>query len=386
MSKERLSPRIIERVKDVANIVDVAMWAGVEIKRTGANYVALCPFHEDHNPSLFIDVKKNRYKCFACGEGGDPIRFVMAKEGYCFIDAVKYLAKKYGIGCFDYSCDVPSAKRTNKQVKEIPQVQTEFYDMSEVNKRQDDCNRESKSHFTSWLIKLGFSNDVIKQALLQYHVGVDSEGNSWFWQIDKNGNIHTALSVPFNPKTGHRLKEEKKEDLTLLQGRTKTWFLHDSEYKNMTRNMTDEEKSQVKKRFVTQCLFGEHLLYLNTRRVCIVESQKTAIIMSMIDGVNKTWLATGGKSNLSVEKLKVLEGRNVKLYPDVDAQKDWNDKYNEMKKVLEEKYNIKLTIHNVRNDVEQYMKEFLKVDELPKWARKFDLVDLELLKKGVWRP
>lgn len=386
MSKEHLSQDVIDRVKSEANIVDVVKAAGIEMKRTGAFYKVLCPFHADSNPSLVINPKYNRCKCFACGEGGDPIGFVMKFHNLKFVDAVMYLAKMYNIDTFDYSCSVPSVKRTNYEVKAVPQIQTEFYDMQQVSEKQEWNGKNRLSHLSSYLIDSGFPKDVIRCVMSLYHVGVDSDGNSWFWQIDKEGRAHTAHIIPFNPKTGHRLKKSIEEDSRLLHGRIETWWAQDVEFWNTTRNMTAEAKSQVKKRFVTQCLFGEHLLNLNTCRVCIVESQKTALIMSMIDGKDKIWLATGGKSNLSVDKLKVLKGRYVMLYPDADAYWDWLDKLKEMKKILREEHNIILTIHNVRNDVEQYMKEFLKVDELPKWARKFDFADLELFKKGVWRP
>lgn len=86
----------IERIKDAAQIYDVVS-EFVSLKRRGVNYVGLCPFHADKNPSFYVSPTKNFCKCFSCGEGGDPVRFLMKKENLSFIDAIRWLGKKYGI-------------------------------------------------------------------------------------------------------------------------------------------------------------------------------------------------------------------------------------------------------------------------------------------------
>lgn len=86
----------IERIKDTALIYDVVS-EFVSLKRRGMNYVGLCPFHADKNPSFYVSPTKNFCKCFSCGEGGDPVHFLMKKEGLTFTDAIRWLGKKYGI-------------------------------------------------------------------------------------------------------------------------------------------------------------------------------------------------------------------------------------------------------------------------------------------------
>lgn len=78
-----------------------------------------------------------------------------------------------------------------------------------------------------------------------------------------------------------------------------------------------------------QCLFGEHLLRINDKTVAIVESEKTAIIASafMPDFI---WLATGSLNNLSADKCRVLKGRKVILFPDLNAFDKWTAKAKEM--------------------------------------------------------
>ncbi len=86
----------VEKILDAANIVDVVS-DFVTLKRAGANLKGLCPFHDDRTPSFMVSPAKNYCKCFACGEGGTPIGFIMKHENLSYPDALKYLAKKYGI-------------------------------------------------------------------------------------------------------------------------------------------------------------------------------------------------------------------------------------------------------------------------------------------------
>ncbi|MDR0427531.1 MAG: DNA primase [Dysgonamonadaceae bacterium] len=86
----------IERIQTAAQIYDVVS-EFITLRKRGVNYVGLCPFHEDKTPSFYVSPAKNICKCFACGEGGTPTHFIMKHEQLSFFDALKYLAKKYGI-------------------------------------------------------------------------------------------------------------------------------------------------------------------------------------------------------------------------------------------------------------------------------------------------
>ena len=86
----------IDRILDAANIVDVVS-EFVTLRKRGVNYVGLCPFHDDKSPSFYVSPAKNICKCFACGEGGTAVHFIMKHEQIGYLDALRYLAKKYGI-------------------------------------------------------------------------------------------------------------------------------------------------------------------------------------------------------------------------------------------------------------------------------------------------
>lgn len=86
----------IDRILDAANVVDVVS-EFVTLRKRGVNYVGLCPFHTDKSPSFYVSPSKNICKCFACGEGGTAVHFIMKHEQLSYFDALRYLAKKYNI-------------------------------------------------------------------------------------------------------------------------------------------------------------------------------------------------------------------------------------------------------------------------------------------------
>ncbi|WP_291601024.1 DNA primase [Bacteroides sp.] len=86
----------IDRILDAAQIVDIVS-DFVTLRKRGVNYVGLCPFHDDKTPSFYVSPSKGLCKCFSCGKGGNAVHFIMEHEQMSYPEALKYLAKKYGI-------------------------------------------------------------------------------------------------------------------------------------------------------------------------------------------------------------------------------------------------------------------------------------------------
>ena len=86
----------VDKILDSAQIVDVIS-DFVSLKRRGANYLACCPFHNEKTPSFYVSPAKGIYKCFGCGKSGTAVGFVMEHESMTYVEALKYLARKYGI-------------------------------------------------------------------------------------------------------------------------------------------------------------------------------------------------------------------------------------------------------------------------------------------------
>ena len=151
-----------------------------------------------------------------------------------------------------------------------------------------------------------FPASAIERLRADYRLGVTKDRSVIFYQIDIQGQIRTGKIMQYNPATGHRIKDARVPVDWAHARLKKSGVLPDSWT-------------------VTQCLFGEHLLPLRPDAiVCLVESEKTAIIGSGFCP-QYIWLATGGKTQLG-SKLSVLQGRKVLVFPDIDATKDWKEK------------------------------------------------------------
>jgi DNA primase len=91
-----ISPNTIQQILGRIDILDV-VGEFVKLKKRGANYLGLCPFHNEKTPSFTVSPSKEIYKCFGCGKSGNTISFIMEHEKASYVDALKWLANKYGI-------------------------------------------------------------------------------------------------------------------------------------------------------------------------------------------------------------------------------------------------------------------------------------------------
>ena len=114
-----ISERSIETLLNHIDIVDVVSHY-VDLKRRGANYEACCPFHNERTPSFKVNPSRNTWHCFgACQEGGNAIKFVMRQCNMSFPEAVRELAKMYGITIEETdSKDLTAEQTANAQRRE----------------------------------------------------------------------------------------------------------------------------------------------------------------------------------------------------------------------------------------------------------------------------
>jgi DNA primase len=115
-----ISNESLERLKQTADIVEVVS-AHTDLRRQGARWVGLCPFHEERTPSFSVDAQDKLYHCFGCGVGGDVIKFVEEKEGVGFADAVEQLADRYGVE-LEREQEDPRAEARRKQRRRLEEL------------------------------------------------------------------------------------------------------------------------------------------------------------------------------------------------------------------------------------------------------------------------
>ncbi len=116
--------RIVREIQQSINIADVIS-EHLSLKRKGKEFVGLCPFHEDHRPSLYVNPAKQLFKCFACGAGGDVVKFVQLRENLTFPQAIERLARRAGIKIEQYN--------RPKSRNAAPQDQADPVQLAKVN-------------------------------------------------------------------------------------------------------------------------------------------------------------------------------------------------------------------------------------------------------------
>ena len=94
------SQDLVEEIRSRSDIVDVIS-GYIRLQRKGSNYVGICPFHNDRNPSMSVNQSRQIYHCFSCGAGGDVFKFVMEYENRTFPEALKTFADRAGVALPD---------------------------------------------------------------------------------------------------------------------------------------------------------------------------------------------------------------------------------------------------------------------------------------------
>jgi DNA primase len=151
-----ISQVVIDKVFDAAAIEEV-VGEYVTLKKAGANFKGLCPFHDDKNPSMSVSPSKGIYKCFSCGKGGNSFQFIMEHEGLSYPLAIKFLADKYNI--------------------EIATEQLDIGQLEEEARKKDGiygCLEFAKNHFNSQLNQSQEGTVIYKPYLTERGIGQQS--------------------------------------------------------------------------------------------------------------------------------------------------------------------------------------------------------------------
>ena len=173
----------VQQILDAADIVDV-VGDFVSLKRRGTNWIGLCPFHNDRRPSFYVSRAKGICKCFACGEGGSAVNFIMKHEQLSYPEALRYLARKYHI-------EIHEKELTDEE----KQAQSEREAMLMLNEWACDYF-EKQLHETqagqdiglSYFKERGFNDATIKE----FRLGYSSEGYDDLYKA--------AVAQGFNPQ------------------------------------------------------------------------------------------------------------------------------------------------------------------------------------------
>ena len=162
----------VERILDTADIVDVVS-DFVSLRRRGANFIGLCPFHDEKTPSFSVSPSKQICHCFGCGKGGSPVNFVMEHEQMSYGEALRYLAKKYHIEIQEkeLTSEEKAAQSERESMLVINDFATQFFEQQLFN------TPEGKDIGLSYFHERGFNDEIIKK----FHLGYSPENSKAFY-------------------------------------------------------------------------------------------------------------------------------------------------------------------------------------------------------------
>lgn len=173
----------VKKILDAADIVEVVS-DYVHLTKRGANYMGLCPFHNERTPSFSVSPARGICHCFSCGKGGSPVNFIMEKEGVNYHDALIHLAKKYGIKVEER--ELSDAERAEQSKRESMLVAGEWA-MQQFEKNLRDTE-EGRDVGLSYL----YSRGITQGAIDKFHLG---------YALDKPGVLYEAAKKQgFDPE------------------------------------------------------------------------------------------------------------------------------------------------------------------------------------------
>ena len=153
----------VDRILDTADIVDVVS-DFVSLRRRGANFIGLCPFHDEKTPSFSVSPSKQICHCFGCGKGGSPVNFIMEHEQMSYAEALRYLAKKYHIEIVEkeLTSEEKAAQTERESMLVVNEYAARFFEDQLFN------SQEGKNIGLSYFYERGFNDAIIKKFHLGY--------------------------------------------------------------------------------------------------------------------------------------------------------------------------------------------------------------------------
>ncbi len=184
-----ISQQTIQQILSRIDIIDV-IGEFVKLKKRGASYLGLCPFHNEKTPSFTVSPSKEIYKCFGCGRSGNSISFVMEHEKYSYVDALKWLAKRYDI-------EVEETFASDEQRQQQQSAESLFiinYFAQQFFSRMLFESEEGQDIGLSYLKERGFKEEVI----IKFQLGYSPEQRDAFTKEAINRQFNSDLLL----KTG----------------------------------------------------------------------------------------------------------------------------------------------------------------------------------------
>lgn len=179
-----ISQETIQKIQSQVDILDV-VGTYVKLKKRGANYLGLCPFHNEKSPSFTVSPTKEIYKCFGCGKSGNSISFLMDQEKYSYVEALRWLANKYNIEMEEtaVSPEYKAQQQTSESLFIINKFAQEYFTNTLFE------TEEGQDIGLSYLKERGFREDILRK----FQVGYNPESRDDFANSAVKAKYNTEL-------------------------------------------------------------------------------------------------------------------------------------------------------------------------------------------------
>ena len=196
----------VDRILEAANIVDVIS-EYVSLRKAGTSYKGLCPFHDDRTPSFSVSPAKGVYKCFSCGEAGNAVNFIMKHDQMTYPEALKVLAKKYGIEVKERELTTEEKQLENERESMFLVNEWAAKHFSDILHNHVDGKAIGLQYFRS----RGFRDDIIEK----FQLGFSLTGKQDF----ANAALKAGYKAEYLVKTGLCFERDNGELLDRFNGR-----------------------------------------------------------------------------------------------------------------------------------------------------------------------
>jgi len=295
-----INEQTILQIKEQIDIVDV-VGDFISLKKSGSSYKALSPFSSEKTPSFFVSPSKQIFKCFSSGKGGDAIEFVMLIDGLTYVEALKYLAKKYGIEIIESSKDdYLSPDNSKKESLHIILNQSVEYFKKSLK------SNEGKNIAYSYLKERDFDDEVIEKFDIGYAIDKwdDNYNHLKDFGFKKDLILDTGLVIEKNKKIYDRFRNRITFPIHNISGKVIAFGARTLIDLSQPKYINSPETILYKKSQALYGIFQSKNSIRNENKCYIVEGY-TDVISLHQKGIYNVVASSG--TSLTIDQIKLIK-------------------------------------------------------------------------------
>ncbi|MGN6617580.1 MAG: DNA primase [Ilyomonas sp.] len=346
-----ISPQSIQQITSRIDILDV-VGEFVKLKKRGANYLGLCPFHGEKTPSFTVSPSKEIYKCFGCGKSGNTITFLMEHEKYSYVEALKWLANRYNVEIeeTEVSSEVKQQQLVADSLHIVNSFAQKFFTEQLFN------TEEGQANAISYLEERGFRKEIIEK----FQVGYNPQARDVFTkaalgnQFNKDVLLRSGLTVERNETLldnyrGRIIFPVHNNSGKIIGFGARIIGKADKAPKYIN---TPENEIYVKSKILYGSYFARHAI--DKKDECLLVEGYTDVISLHQAGIENV-VASGGTS-LTADQLRLVKKytNNLTIIYDGDAA-GVKAALRGLDMALEEGLNVKLVLIPDNEDPDSYV-------------------------------